>query len=126
MTYVRRLKMVSGLLAVFAVLTTSHVWGQPARKTHDQQDVGVATGKEPAADNLSDELAAHKFSSGRPISYRTTDDQTLFALQIKPALPPASERATDYLLLIDTSASQVRGPLTAAIQIAEGLLSLAK
>jgi hypothetical protein len=126
MTYVRRLRAVGAILALAAVLTTSHVWGDPANKTSEKRRVGSKRTTPAKADqDFVEDLASSKFAKGGVLTYRTTGGDVLFALQLKPKLEPAPSRPRDYLVMVDTSASQVKGPLTIATDIAAALAAQA-
>src|SRR5262249_59003547 len=116
-----RLLAVGAILALAAVVSFSHVWGEPAR--NKELDKWRAEGDQPtAADRqFGEDLAASKFAQNPVVTYRTQEGETFFALQVKPDLARAAARPRDFLVLIDTSASQAAGPLNAAIKITEAL-----
>src|SRR5829696_3046730 len=103
MTEVRRLLAISALLALSAVLTLSHhLWGEPGARDRDNQKFR-SSGTIPASSaerGLVDDLAAAKFASAPLVTYRTQNNETLLALQVKPRLPAAAVRARDYLILV--------------------------
>src|SRR6266446_2587397 len=112
MTYVGRLKSIGAFLAVAAVLTNAHVWGEPVKKAAPSQRAAVQRHTADKADQTFEEDLAHsKFARGGVVTYHTTAGDLLFALQIKPQLEAAADQPRDYLVLVDTSASQVKGPL---------------
>jgi tetratricopeptide (TPR) repeat protein len=122
MTEGRRLLAVGALLALLAAVCYSHVLGEGARDRDTERwradrDKPL-TGQ---AEQLSDDLAASKFSSSPVVTYRTPEGETLFALQVKPELKAVAARPCDYLVLVDTSASQARGPLAMAVKLTESL-----
>jgi tetratricopeptide (TPR) repeat protein len=125
MTYVRRLKVAGVLLALAAVLSTSHVWGDSSRKKSNpkRQHSAKALSED---DGFSEDLADSKFAGRSVVTYQTTRGETLFAFQLKPRLEPAPATPRDYLILADTSASQVKGPLAQAAAIAEKLIAAAE
>src|SRR5205823_4421519 len=99
MTYVYRLRLAGVLLTLAAVLTNAHVWGEPTKKLAGKRLIvprnpGLAK-SDLAAD---DEYAKSKFSHASVVSYRTTDGDLLFALQLKPKLDPIPVRPRDYLI----------------------------
>jgi tetratricopeptide (TPR) repeat protein len=122
MTSMRRLKAVGGILALAAIVTTSHVWGEPAQRRRDRGQ-GGPTATDQSEETLADDLANAKFAKGGVLTYHTAQGETLFALQLKPALSAAPARPRDYLIMVDTSASQAKGPLAAAIRFTETLIS---
>ena len=127
MTRVRRLEAVCAVLAVLAGFSAHHVWGDSAAK---QPVRVVGSGSQSSPDDtdrsLAEELAQSKFSRGGVITYRTRNDETIFALGLKPQLDPAPARPRDILVMVDTSASQVGGPLHTAQAITEKLVAQAK
>ncbi|MBL8798390.1 MAG: VWA domain-containing protein, partial [Planctomycetia bacterium] len=126
MTTVRRLRAVSAVLGLAAIATCSHVWGEPA----GDKSKNTLTGRvepPPVKRQLAEELGATKFTDRNLVLYETVGGDRLFALQVQPKLEAAKEaRPRDLLILVDTSASQVRGPLDTARQIADGLVAAAK
>jgi hypothetical protein len=123
MTTVRRLTLVSTVLGLTALLTSAHVWGE-AGKTKNPKAPAFNGPPAVKAERLADDLAATKFSKKPVVTYQTQDGATLFGLQVKPQLDgPARPR--DVLILVDTSASQVRGPLVTARMIAEKVAAVA-
>src|SRR5579864_181423 len=118
MTYVRRLKAVGAILALAAVFTNSHVWGESAKKAPEKRRTATPKIKpDKAEQDIAEDLANTKFARANLLTYRTTGGDTLFALQIKPKLEPVPERPRDYLVMIDTSASQVKAPLATALAL---------
>src|SRR5688572_8387290 len=112
MTEVRRLKAVSALLALAAILTCSHVWGEALNKPSTRPSRGGTVLAPAHADGLDEgELVQSKFARGGMLTYRTTEGDLLFALQLKPRLEAVPARPRDYLVMVDTSASQVGVPL---------------
>jgi hypothetical protein len=124
MTRVRRLLAVAALLAVSAVLTSSRSWGDPGDRKDRARLLPDAAARPAAAAAPADAeaaLALAKFARGGVVTYQTTDGDTLFAAQVKPALEPVKPRPRDYLIMICTSASQAGAPWFAARQIAEAV-----
>jgi tetratricopeptide (TPR) repeat protein len=123
MNYVRRLKFVGAVLALAAIITTAHVWGDPFGKKGGKKVFGP---KHPTTDTFQDDLidtlASNKFASGGVLTYRTTGGETLFALQVKPELKAPAAKPRDYLVMLDTSASQASGPLASAVRLTEELI----
>lgn len=122
MTYVRRLRAVGAILVLAAIVTNSQVWGDGAKKAPEQRRSATAkVAPEKADQDFTEDLANTKFAKSSVLTYRTTGGETLFALQIKPSLDPVPVRPRDYLVMVDTSASQVRAPLAAALALAQAL-----
>jgi tetratricopeptide (TPR) repeat protein len=140
MTYVHRLKVAGSLLALAAVITNSHVWGEPTKKPQEKRRF-VPKHADPSKVELgsAEDYANSKFTNGGVVAYRTSDGDLLFALQLKPKLDSGTNpnrspeergkgegfagRPCDYLIMVDTSASQVRGPLDAAREITRRIVS---
>lgn len=118
MIRIRRLVAVSSVLAVAAVYSAARVSGESDGAAHKPLKTSRGAGAPAEVDGSAD-LAATKFASGAPLTYRTADGGKLFALQIKPQLPPAADRPRDCLLMVDTSASQVGLPLATAVRLVE-------
>ncbi|HMC88712.1 MAG TPA: vWA domain-containing protein, partial [Gemmataceae bacterium] len=123
----RRLKVVGGFLALVAIITTSHLWGDPAKPVHGKR-LGRAHNHAPdlADEGFTDDLAESKFAKGGMVTYRTSAGDSLFALQIKPKLEAAPDRPRDYAIVVDTSASQARGPLANARLLSEEVIKEAR
>src|SRR5439155_1540516 len=127
MNYVRRLKAVGAVLALAAIFTNSHVWGEAAKKPPQKRQAAAAKfGPEKADQDITEDLANTKFAKASVLTYRTTGGETLFALQIMPKLDPIPIRPRDYLVMVDTSASQVRAPLAAALALTQALSAALK
>src|SRR5438105_10620803 len=123
MTYVHRLKAAGALLAVAAVITNAHVWGEPTKQTKIKRRAVEKISLSSKEDlDTADEYVSPKFANGGTLTYRTTGGELLFALQLKPKLDPVPVRPRDYVVVVDTSASQVRGPLDGAREITQGLV----
>src|SRR5262245_65111459 len=127
MTTNRRFGAVAAILGVAAAVTSAPVWGDPERKPQAQPITsGSRVAQNSKADRqFADDLANSKFTGKAVITYHTSDGKSLFALQVKPKLDVAAPRPCDYLVLVDTSASQVAGPLAAAVQITGELVKQA-
>src|SRR5579871_619015 len=122
MTYVRRLRVVGAVLALTAILTNSHVWGEVDKKPPEKRPTAKAkVSPEKADEDITDDLAQTKFAKASVLTYRTTGGETLFALQIKPKLEPSPVRPRDYLIIVDTSASQANAPLATARALTQAL-----
>jgi hypothetical protein len=128
MTYVRRLKAVGVTLALAAIVTNSHVWGESAKKAPEKKRSSSTAKVSPEKGDydIAEDLANTKFAKAAVLSYRTTKGETLFALQLKPKLDPVPERPRDYLIMVDTSASQAKGPLAAAQAVTEAVSTALK
>src|SRR5437660_1096217 len=105
MTEGRRLLAVGAILALAAIVSYSHVWGEPAR--NKELDKWRAEGDKPAPTAaeraLGEDLAASKFAQNVVVTYRTQEGETYFALQVKPELARPAARPRDFLVLIDIS-----------------------
>src|SRR5437868_4568008 len=126
MTYVRRLRVVGAVLALTAIFTNSHVWGESAKKPPEKRRSDTPRFSKEKDQDIAEDLANTKFAKEAVLTYRTTSGETLFALQIKPKLDPVPERPRDYLLMVDTSASQVKAPLAAARALTEAVCKTLK
>jgi tetratricopeptide (TPR) repeat protein len=126
MTTIRRLVALCAVLSLAVVYTCADVWGGNDEKS--KQDRRLSTGKSTGRDesNFTEELAASKFAGGGMLTYRTRDGAQLFALQIKPEIGSLPPRPRDYLVMVDTSASQVGQPLATAKRLAEEIAARAR
>src|SRR5262245_23363555 len=122
MTNVRRLLVVGAILALAALISFSHVWGDPARDKEKFRPGGGAP-SDRGGFLLGENLALTKFTDQPVVMYRTLDGETLFALQALAKIDPLPARPRDFLILIDTSASQAQGPLNASRLIAEAVVN---
>jgi len=109
-----------------AIITCTQVLGGAGKD--DALKKRRASGTEPEggkapADDLTNDLAAAKFAEQKVVVYETRDKDLHFGWQIKSGLKAAEDsRPRDILVLVDTSASQNRGPLLAARKIAEAVV----
>lgn len=125
MTKVCRLKVVSAVLLTTAIATCAYVWGDPTSDKAGKLQAG--RNQPPAAppgQGLAEEIGSTKFSKQNFVLYQTVAGDWYFALQVKPQMEAAAgARPRDIVILIDTAASQARGPLAIARQIAEQLVA---
>src|SRR5262249_45100211 len=75
---------------------------------------------------LVDDLAVTKFTGRNLVVYQTQTGDTLFALQVRHDLKAAADKPRDILIMVDTSASQVRGPLDSARRLVDALVESAR
>src|SRR5580700_8909984 len=98
MMIVNKLKIFTAVLGVAAAVTSAFVWGDAP--------VGQTTvgGFNPTGVKLSDNVMSSRFAKAPVVAYETRDGDTVFALQLKPALKPAEVRPRDMVVMIDTTA----------------------
>jgi tetratricopeptide (TPR) repeat protein len=116
MTFLKRLRLASGILGCAAIgaAVSGIVFGDAKPTIPTTALVPGA----PRGTNLIDELAKTRFSEQPTLAYQTSAGETLFAWQIKPALTASAKpRPRDVLVMVDTSASQSGEPLKQAVQI---------
>src|SRR5262249_860671 len=107
-----------------AFITNVHVWGEPNDKSPSKRPTADRFDPPDKADqSFAEDLANSKFAKGSVLAYRITQGDVLFALQLRPKLEPTPGRPPDYLVMVDTSASQVRGPLAVAREVTQALVS---
>ncbi len=126
MTRIRRFGVVCAILGLSAVFTWTIVRGDQEKKS---SKLPISSGSKSVAgglDRWEEDLASTKFSANSVQTYRKQDGEQLFALQVKPKLDTAPTRPCDYLVMIDTSASQIGLPLRAAQKITEAIVDTAK
>ena len=125
MTTVRRLMLLSAFLALVALLTTAHVWGDSGnskgKRLPDRNEPAPAAVQK----KLVDDLAHTKFSGKNVVTYQTKDGTILFGLQVQPKLDAVAARPRDVVLMVETSAGQVRSPMAAARQLSEAIAKAA-
>ena len=122
MIAVRRLKAVGMVLGLAAVLTCTHVWGEPGRdKANAVQpaDTKLTSGK--ADQDFAQDMAVSRFA-GRPLAtYQAEQGSPLLAaLQLQPKVD-APARPLDVLVLVEDAAGMAQGPMIAAQKTAEAL-----
>ncbi len=118
MTHVRRLGVAGVLLTLAALISTTHVWGEPDKGKK------VVVGEKPGVPKIDseDEPSASRFADHNVLRYDTATKEPLIGWQVQPTLNPVPARPRDLLILLDNSASQARGPLQNARLLAEELL----
>src|ERR1700678_596274 len=128
MISIRRLMAVGAVLTATAVLTYTHVRGEPGRDKIDRdkdlkglRDNGANPGLDKAGLRFEDELARSRFDDQNFLVYETLAGDTLFAAQVRPHLDANPPRPRDVVILLDTSASKAQGPLANALAIARAL-----
>jgi tetratricopeptide (TPR) repeat protein len=123
MLAVRRLAAVGTVLSLTAVIAASHVWGEPGRNNEREKKWHGSTDPKAAGDGrlFGDDLEVARFAERPLVLYRTQKGETLFAYQLKAKLQAKAARPTDYLVLVDTSASKAQGPLDDARKLAKAL-----
>src|SRR5262249_55645722 len=82
---------------------------------------GGQTVSPPKDGHFAPDLERSRFAEAPLLAYRAEGGEALFALQVRPALPDAPPLPTDYLVVIETSASKAMGPLAIATLIAQEL-----
>jgi tetratricopeptide (TPR) repeat protein len=119
MTMVNRLKAAAVVLGAAAAVTSAIVWGGPAGERP------ITTGGlNPAGVKLRDDLLANRFAKLPVVTYETQAGETLFALQVRPALK-AAPRPRDIIVVVDTSASQAGKYLTASRKVLDEVIQTA-
>ena len=116
---VNRLKSAAVFLGVVTAVTSAFVWGEP---TGGKPTVG---GFNPGGVTLSEDLMSNRFARQPVVTYETKGGDTLFAVQVKPALTPAAPRPRDIVVVVDTSASQAGKYLTTSRLVTEKILQTA-
>ncbi|MBY0229630.1 MAG: VWA domain-containing protein, partial [Gemmataceae bacterium] len=131
----RRLFAAGALLAIAGILACTNAWSDPGGEAKEKAakdkelkawregDHGVI--RPVVNDAAGNGLDIDKNSfTGVPLSvYKHGDGDTYFALQLQPKLADEPARPTDYLVIIDTSASKAMGYLSAAVHITKELAS---
>jgi len=111
------------VLGFAAVLTCTHVWGEPGR---DKSGGIVKPADAPLPSNKADEAfaqdsASSRFSDHTLFTYQADKGGPLLAaLKLQPKVE-AAPRPLDVLVLIEDAASMAQGPMVAAQKTAEAL-----
>src|SRR5713226_717884 len=108
----------TAIIGVAVVVTGTFVRGDGSKKSPLPITNGSISGK---LERLEEDLAHSKFSDKGVLTYRMQDGKELFALKVQPKLEAPPARPRDYLLMIDTSASQAGLPITFARKFADEL-----
>jgi tetratricopeptide (TPR) repeat protein len=118
----RRLLAVGAVLALLAVVSYTHVWGEPTapKDAGTARDPGIVPGKVEVG--TTQDMLASRFTDQGAISYTNQQGERLFALQAKPKLDQPPARPRDFVVMIDTSASKANGPLATALKLTEKLV----
>jgi tetratricopeptide (TPR) repeat protein len=115
---VRRLTALGTILSLAALIAVSHVWGEPQGDAdRHKKDLTGSTPPVPAPDgkiDLAGPARPSRFAERPLVLYQTQKGETLFAYSVKPRLAPVPALPTDYIVVVDTSASKARGPLDTA------------
>ena len=123
MIAVRRLKAVGIVLGLAAVLTCTHVWGEPGRdKSKDvvqPADSKLTSGK--ADQDFAQDMAVSRFTGHPLVTYQAEQGGPLLAaLQLQPKVD-APARPLDVVVLVEDAAGMAQGPMIAAQKTAESL-----
>src|ERR1700722_1500357 len=114
MLQVRRVGAVASILALAAICTSTVVWGEPGRDAAKDVKDGRNHSPQKPDPRFPEKVGPTRFTDKPVVTYQTTKDEHLIAVQLQPALPPVAARPCDYLVLVDTSASKAQGPLVMA------------
>src|SRR5262245_19916316 len=119
-----RFAAVGAFLTIVGVYTCAHVWGESGRTPpHRPADQKAVPHQIAGDDDLANDLADTKFSTGELLTYHTQAGDLLFAMQVKPSLEAPPSRPTEIAILVDTSASQFGYPLNTAKRIASEMVA---
>lgn len=115
MTYLKRLRLLTGVLGAAAGLAAvgNTVFGDARSGRVGGSTPAAAAQTDPSA-AAAEELARTKFSGLPTVLYKTGTGTTVFAWQVRPSLPLNAPRPRDVLVMVDTSASQAGIPLARA------------
>ena len=123
MKLLRRLRAVAAGLAVVAAVASTQVWADSASGRNKRLDVAPATLL--ARPDFGRDLNGGRFSTRPVLTYALPQGDSLFALQVRPALDAVAGRPRDIAVVIDTSASQAGKPMQMARDILEKLATQA-
>jgi hypothetical protein len=124
MTRVHRLWAVGAFFGLGAVITCSHVWGDPTRSRdfHKSPVLEDKIGSRQGDADLPEHLAVSKFADNAVVRYAAQNGDNYIALQIKPELPAVEAQPRDYLIAVSTTATQAGAPLATAKEIAATII----
>ncbi len=123
MHHVRRFLAIGPVLGLIAIVTCSHLWGEPGQRDplawrNKSGDASVVRKELPL-----EMLSVTRFAKQPVVTYRTSDGETFFAFQLQPRLDmPAQPRPVDYMILVSTSASMGKGELALAQKVTEAFI----
>ena len=123
MIEVRRLLAVGTVFGLAAVLTCTHVWGEPGRDKPTEAvkpaDTKLSAGK--ADQDFAQDAAASRFADHALFTYQAEKSAPLlFALKLQPKVE-APARPLDVTVVIEDAAGMAQGPMVAAQKTAEAL-----
>ncbi|GIW80937.1 MAG: hypothetical protein KatS3mg105_2744 [Gemmatales bacterium] len=118
----RRISAICLVLGLISFLVTQS-WGDADRNPFSRP-IEAGSGTKPVQDDFTKELARTKFSEGGVVTYVTSKGERIFGLPVQPKFD-GPKLPIDYLVMVDTSASQAGGPMKAARQFTEKLVKLA-
>src|SRR5262249_27847109 len=123
MTRIRRFLAVGAVLALAATFTTSQLWGEPDQ-LKGKKDAGKGARpappkvEPPPADDAPDRLTQDPV-----LTYHAKDGTKYFSMQVRAKFDAPPPRPRDWLIMVDTSASQGGGPLAKSIKIVEAVVA---
>jgi tetratricopeptide (TPR) repeat protein len=121
MTFLKRLRFLPAVLGVAATIAAVSTTLLGDIRTDSAPTASQGQGRRPEGAAVAEELAVAKFGKLPILTYELRAGDMLFAWQVKPNLEPAAPRPRDFLILVDTSASQSGLPLKQARQIISAL-----
>src|SRR5579862_2422624 len=126
MTKSLRLGAIAVVLTAGAVVSSSHLWGDPGQAKKENRPLLPPDSTRAAASqngrDAENALAQSKFSLGGVLTYQPLQGDQLFAWQLKPDLGKGTGRPRDTLIMVATTASLAGPHLVAAQQLAESLM----
>ena len=123
MIAVRRLQAVGMVVGFAAVLTCTHVWGEPGRDKANvvpqPAESKLTSGK--ADQDFAQDMATSRFLGQALVTYQAERGAPLLAaLQLQPKVDSPA-RPLDVLVLVEDAAGMAQGPMIAAQKTAEAL-----
>src|SRR5262249_21152671 len=106
MTSLRRLMVVTAVLACAIAYNPALLLGEPAGSSTSTRSAADAAGS--TTDTL-ESLAEPKFPQPGALAYQAAEGDILCAMKVQPSLDAVSARPQDVVMLVDTTASQA-GP----------------
>src|SRR5216683_1610095 len=97
---VRRVGAIAVLLALLAISTSTHVWGEPGRDKDSKENGDGRNHLPPKGDaRFAEKIGISRFTNQPVLLYEAVKGDKFIAVQLKPTLEPLPARPRDILVL---------------------------